>query len=354
MKMMHSLLSAVAVLMLVLTMPARAVDVPEQAIGENTALVVWVDLEQVDTEMIQKLGDQLAALADNPILADQAQGIPLGEIGKMKDVLTTLRNGFLQAGGQGLMLTLEMPGEDSLSPPMSVLAKTGQAVDTKAMAALVRTMSEGAMDAELAPVVEGWHDLAIVDLDKGVEVTQALPKPDKKAFKAFDKQLGDVKKPIISVAFRMQDELREMIGQLGGLAGDGGGQQDPQAQMMLGMLEPLKRLETLGFAISKDKDAFEVDAQMVFDKPGDAQQFAQMYNSILMFVPVILAGEAQKIQNAPDANTINSFFMKLQMTQNGDTLKLHLDKEFFELVDKMAPLFEAFGEQGQQVPAGDL
>ncbi len=347
-------LAAALALLLIPSLPARAVDAPKQAIGEDTALVVWVDLEQVDTEMIEKLGDALAGLADNPILQDQAGGIPLGDISEMVDALTLFRSGFVQAGGEGLLLTLEMPEEGSWSPPISLLARTKQDVDAKAMGALVRTMTDGAMDAELAPVkdAEGWHDLAVISVGNGEPVTQALPsEPDKKAYKAFDEQLGEVKKPLLSVAFRMQDDIRDMIGMMAG--GGAGGQQDPQAAMMLGMLGPLQNLDTIGFAVSEDDEEFEVDAQMVFQEAADAQQFGQMYNSIMQLAPALLAAQLQNVEDAPDPNTLNDFFMKLQMKQNGDTLKLHLDKEFFEMAEQMAPLFESMGG-GFGGPGADL
>lgn len=343
---LNKLVTAVLIaLTLMLTAPARAVEVPKEAIGEATALVVWVDLEQVDNDIINKVGEGLASVMDNPLLQQQAGGLPLGALDDMLDSMTNFRDGFVKAGGEGLVLTMELPGEGSWSPPISLLAKTKENVDAKAMGDLIREMSEGDMNAELAPVVEGWHDLSIVKSGNGEEVTQALPsKPDKKAYKAFDDQLGEVKKPVLSVAFRMQDQLRERIQQMAQGANQGQ-QQDPQAAMMAGMVGLLQGLDTVGFAISSDDEEIEVDIQMVFLKAGDAQQFGQMYNSIMMLAPALLAAQIQDIENAPDPNTINKFFMKLQMKQNGDTLKLNLDQEFFDLVEEMGPLFEGLGGQ---------
>lgn len=348
MKSFKPVIAALAVLMM-LTLSARAVDAPQKAIGENTALVVWVDIEQLSPEIIEKLGAGLAAMAENPIFKEQGAGLPLGDLNKAMEKLTGFRDGFVKAGGQGLMLTMEMPGEGSWSPPISVLAKTGPNADPKAMATLLRSTSEDQMDAEVLPLVDGWHDISIVSAE-GDAVTLPLPaKTDKKAYKAFDKQLGEVKKPLMSIAFRLQDDMREMLANAGqaGQGAQGGG--DPQAAMMAGMLQPLKSLDTVGLSISQDKDSFEVHAMMVFQKPGEAQQFANTYNSMMMIVPAMLAGQLQGVEGAPDPNKVNAMFMKLQMKQNGDTLKLKLDKEFFELVEELAPAFEAM--QGQQLGA---
>lgn len=337
-----------AIVMLTLSMPARAVEAPENAIGKNTALVVWLDVTQIDAEMIDEVGKQLAGLVDNPLLQDDEAGLPLGEVKEMVDGLTTFHSGFRQAGGQGLLLTMEMPEEESWSPPISVLAKTTNKVDVRAMGALVRTLSDGEMDAELLPIADGWHDLSIVSKTDGEAVTVGLPAPDKKAYTSFDKQLGAVKKPFATVVFRMQDSMRDMLEDAAG--GGGGGQQDPQMAMMLGMIEPIKALDTIGLSVTMiDKDTVEVDAQMVFLNAQQANMFLQMYNSIMMLAPAMLMQGAQGGPDAPDPAKINAFFMKLQMKGNGDTLKLKLDKEFFDLAEEIAPMLEGLAGPGAEL-----
>lgn len=342
MKMIKPVLMAMAVLTLMLATPAHALDTPKQAIGEETALVVWLDMQLVEPEMIEEFGGMLDGVMEAVEMFGVGGGLPLGNIDEMVDGMTEFRKGFVDAGGEGLLLTMKMPEEGSWSPPISLLAKTKPEVDAKAMRTLIQLMSEDEMDAELAPIGEDWHDLSIVRAN-GNQVTVPLPeKQDKKVYKAFDKQLGEVKSPVLSVAFMMQDELREMIGEMAEGAANGGND-NPQAAMFAGMLQPLQGLESLGFAISQDKKNFEIDIQMVFLKTADAQQFAQMYNTIMQLAPAFMAAQLQEIEDAPDANTVNKFFMSLVMKQNGDTLKLNLDKDFFELVEEMGPVFDGLG-----------
>lgn len=332
-----------AVLMLLLAGPAHAVDAPKQAFGEKTALAVWVDLEQLDEDMVNRIKDVLGGAGDTPLLG-QLGGLPIGDLGELTDQVTAMREGLLKAGGESMLIVLEMPGEGAWSPPMNILVKASDNADTDALAATVGTMSEGKMSATIQPIDDGWHNLTITNVNDGTAVTQSLPEPDKKSYKAFDEQLGEVKKPAMSIAFRMSETMREQFAGAGQNGQRGG---DPQAAMAMGMMQSLQGLDTLGVAISEDDDDVELDIQAVFLKPAQSQQFAQMFNSMMQLVPMILANELQNLEDAPDMNTVNKFFGKLQFRQNGDTLKLNLDKDFFELAKQIAPVFEAMQGRGR-------
>lgn len=326
--------------MLLLAGPALAVKAPEKAIGEDTMLVVWLDVEQISPKLIKQLGDGLGEVLDNPMLADQGIGLPLGDTKEMVQGITAFRDGFVKAGGKGLLLTMAMPGEDddAWSPPLSVLANSGdKPMDRAAMKKLFDTVSEGEVDAEFAPIGGGWHDVSMV-ADGGEAVTLPLPKPDAEANKAFNKQLGAAKKPMLSIAFRMQDELREMMDEnLQGLGGEG----NPELAMMMGMIQPIKSLDTLGINVSMvGEEDFKVDVQMDFLDEQQALMFMNMYNSIMMLAPAMLAQQVQGVPDAPNPNELNQFFMKLMMKADGKTLSLTLDPAFFEMAEKLGPLMQ--------------
>jgi hypothetical protein len=343
---------------MLLILPARAEKpqaLPAQAVGSDTMLAVYVDVTQFSPEMIGGFGQALLGITQNEQLKGQGLALPIGDPTEIADMLTTLRGSFLQAGGEGLMMTVEMPGEDSWSPPMNLLAKTNDKLDSKAMVSLLRTMGDGEMDATLESLGSGWQNIGLKS-KTGDAVTMPLPKPDADVFAAFSRELTQHKKPIFSVAFRMQESMREMLDELEQDAKEAqanpGQQQDGQAQMlagmMMGMFKPIRQLDTIGLSISEDgNDSMLVDVQMSFLDATSAQQFGNIYNVILMIAPVALAqaGQGGEIENMPDPATINQFFMKLRMQPDGKSLKLKLDKEFFDLVEKLAPLFEGFNEQ---------
>lgn len=355
-----ALLAALALLMSPALADKTEEAVPPQAIGEKTMLAVYVDVSQLDPEIFSGLGEAILGLASNEDLKDQGLVLPLGDPQQLVDMLTLLSGSFVQAGGEGLMMTVEMPGEESWSPPMALLAKTNDKYDAAAMGALVRTLGEGEMDAELVSLGNGWRNIAMKSKE-GDAVTLPLPEPDKDVFSAINKQLTQHKQPMLAVAFRMQEELREMmdVAEEAAKNAQPGQGEDAQAQMamgmMMGMFKPIRAMDTMGLAISEVEDGnMLVDLQMTFQDAQSAQQFSNLYNSILMFAPVMLSGAAQdgQIENMPDAATINNFFMKLRMQVAGDSLKLTLDKDFFELAEKLAPLFE--GIAGDAAPELDL
>ena len=342
-----TLTAMMAALAIVFSLPVLAAKPPKQAVGEDTMLMLWVDVEQVNPEMIAGIGEALMGILENEMLQDQDLALPLGDPQQIIDSLTVVRGSFLQAGGEGLLMTVDMPDEESWSPPMNLFAKASKELDAKAMTALVRAMGEGEMNATLEPVADGWQNIALRTLD-GQGVTKNLPEPNAEVYTAFEKQLTQAEKPVLAIAFRMQEEMRKMMDEAEDLAKNAqpGQGEDPQAQMamgmMMGMFKPIRALDTLGVVVSQDKDEeMQVDIQMGFLDAQNAQMFANLYNSILMFAPVMMAQGGQgQIENMPDPNTINQFFMKLKMQVAGDTLKLKLDKDFFELAEKMAPLFE--------------
>lgn len=350
-------LTVLAALML-LILPARAEKtqaLPTQAVGSDTMLAVYVDVTQFSPEMIGGLGNAVLGIAQNEQLKGQGLALPIGDPKVIVDMLTTLRGSFLQAGGEGLMMTFEMPGEESWSPPMNLLAKTNDKLDPNAMVSLLRTMGDGEMDATLESLGGGWQNLALKS-KAGDAVTMPLPKPDADVFAAFNHELTQHKKPLLTVAFRMQESMREMLDKLEQDAkaaqANPGQQQDPQAQMLagmaMGMFKPIRELDTIGLSISEDdKNSKLVDLQMSFLDATSAQQFNNVYNVLLMVAPVALAqaGQGGEIENMPDPATINQFFMKLRMQPEGKSLKLKLDKEFFDLAEKLAPLFEGMAEQ---------
>ena len=257
-----------------------------------------------------------------------------------------MRGSFLQFGGEKLAMTFEMPAEENWSPPMNLLAKTNDKFDAASMTAMLRSLGEGEVQAEIESLGNGWQNIAMTSKE-GEAVTLGLPKPDAEVFDAFNKQLTKHEKPIVALAFRMQDDMREMIDEIGEAAKDAqpgeGGEADVMAGMLMGMFKPISKLDTIGLSVSQvEDDKMLVDAQMTFQDAVSAQQFANVYNTVMLFAPVALAQAAQggEIENMPDAATINQFFMSLQMKVAGESLTLTLDQAFFDLAEKMAPLFE--------------
>lgn len=328
--------------------------IPAKAVGEKTALAVYLDVEQIDPDLIARVGGLLGGLAQHPLLQNQGMALPIGDPQEMIDSVSLLRSSFLEAGGEGLMITLEMPGEDNWSPPMTLLAKTNARFDAEAMQAMIGTLSGEQMEVTPQALDAGWKSLALTSQDGGA-VTAGLPQADAAAFAAFNAQLSQREKPMLAMAFRMQESLRALMNDAEKAARDRRPAQgeNPQMQMAMGMaagmLKPFSALDTVGFAISKaENGSAVVDIQMAFQDDESTQQFLSLYNTMLLIAPAILSNPdfTGPIANRPEPAAINNFFTKLRMQPAGDGLRLTLDESFFELVQEFGPMLQ------QMVPRG--
>ena len=122
---------------------------PPQVVGTNTMLAAYVDMTQISPNVIDQLGDVFLSLANNEMLKDQGVVLPIGDPQQIVDMLALLRGPFLQAGGEGLAMTVEMPGEDSWSAPIMMSAKTNDKFDAPSMAAMVRSMGGAETEATI-------------------------------------------------------------------------------------------------------------------------------------------------------------------------------------------------------------
>lgn len=345
--------SALTVLALLVALPAAAaVEAPKQAVGEETTLMLWVDLDQISPEMIKSVGGVLAEIAENPMLEQAGGAVPMGDIQESVTKLTDFRNRFVNAGGTGLLMTLGMPAEGSWSPSMSMLAKSKGDVDAGAMSTLMTEMSEGMIQEAACNALGGdWFNLEMTG-HGGEAVTHALPTQSEVAYKSFDRQLGEGGKPVMRLAFRVQEQMREMMQ---GMVEGAGQPADPNMAMAAAMLEPLKQLDTVGLSISQakggDGEGIEVDAQMVFLNAEAATNFNAMYQTMMMLAPAMVAQQLAGVPDAPDANEINNFFGKLRMTQDNDALRLKLDAEFFDMAEQMIEKLENLAQEaGNDIP----
>jgi len=347
MKLFKSLSACAAALMLLLCLPAAALEAPEKAIGKDTTMLVWFDVSQVDDKLMQKYEDLVKKMVAEPALQQNALPQDIEEINKVIEKVKAFRKDFVNAGGSGLMMSVAMPGENEVEPKMSMLAKSDGAIDGQAMSTLLKEASEEDVDAQVVAIGGGWHDVSIVSKE-GDALTSALPAADAAALAAFKKQLDTQGQPLFAMVFRMQDSMRQMMdfdpNQLGPDA-----QQDPTQAMMMGMLGPIKALDTVGMAMSYKQEKLQLDIQMNFLNAESATQFLGLYNTIIMTAPAMLAMQFQGAEGAPDPNQLNELFMKLQMKGEGDTLKLSLDQEFFDMAEKLGETMKNFFEAQQGV-----
>jgi len=330
------LMPMLAMTLLLCARPAAAVEVPENAVAEGTAIMVWVDLTQIDAEMIEGAADMLSGAMDNLPMDDTDLGIPMGDM-DMDEMLIQIqdfRDEFVEAGAEGILLMVEMPSDDSWSPPFSALVKTAEGADGAAISEMLTEMAEGEA-VGVNEYASGWMALE-------VEGADAVTKEGSlEAAEAFGSQLAEREDAPITVIYRMDDTARDAIDEM--MMGD-----SPEMAMVAGIIQPLKGMDTMALSVYVDdvdsEMAVTLDMAMVFSDPEQGEQFMNSFNGILMLAQGMMGMQMAELENAPSNDTLAEFFNSLLLQGDGEVLTLELGEDFFGLVEELAPAFEEMME----------
>jgi len=341
-------LSTLMLAMLALVLIARpaAAEVPETAVSEKTALMVWVDMTIVDADMIAKAGDMLADLGESPMLgglAEQggAQGLPLTELDLSIIQMQDFRDAFTEAGGEGMLLMMAMPTEGEQMPGMSAMVKVGEDADIAALQDAMAGLMDGTV-VEMDEYADGWLAAGI---DGSLPPT-ADGKPEDAAH--FNAHLAERAEAPITIVFRMDDDMREMIDGMMLV-------EDPQMAMLAGMIQPLRGMDTAALSVFVDEDdAVEIDVAMAFGDKQLGSEFLNSFNGILMLAQGMLGMQMAELNNPPSQEAIAGFFqgLAMQSEDGGETLRMKLGQDFFEFAEELGPAFEEM--MGQMQGEGQL
>lgn len=338
-------LSTLMLAMLALVLIARpaAAEVPETAVSDKTALMVWVDLTIVDEDMIASAGELLAGLGDAPMLGElgEGQGLPMEELDLSILQMQDFRESFVEAGGEGLLLMLSMPGEEGQAPSMSAMVKVGEGADAAALEDAIADLADGAV-VEMDEYADGWMAAGI----DGAEAPTKDGNPEDAA--QFNAHLAERAEAPITIVFRMDDDMREMIDGL--MLAD-----DPQMAMIAGVLQPLRGLSTAALSVFVDDDnAAEIDVAMAFEDKQLGSEFLNSFNGILMLAQGMLGMQMAELDNPPSQQAIAGFFqgLAMQSEDGGATLRMKLGQDFFDFAEELGPAFEEM--MGQMQGEGQL
>lgn len=321
--------------------PAAAAQAPEKSVADDTMLMLWLDLTQIDGETIIAVSEALGDFADSDMLKQNGIGVPLGDTEQgMADLIET-RDAMVANGARGMLLMIDRAAEDSWSPNMRMLVQTTEDADAAKLAELAAGMTDGAATAEATPYAEGWHTLTLISTEGDGEAISlpVVTDGDEEIAAAFNLQLDEQKDAPFALVFRMDDSIRTMIDDMAINA------EDPQVAMMMSMVQLLSGMDTMALSIA-DEEGMVINLAMRFQDEQQSTQFLQMYNAIMMMAPALLAQQAQELDDAPEPAVINGFFGKLLMQPDGQTLRLRLDQDFFDLAQEMGAMLEGMGLNG--------
>ncbi|XAM00502.1 hypothetical protein OT109_03740 [Phycisphaeraceae bacterium D3-23] len=320
-----------------LVRPAQA-GVPETAVSDDTALMVWIDLTIVDEDMIADAGELMGDLADSDMLG--GVGLPIGDLELGILQMQDFRDAFVEAGGEGIVLMMAMPENMDGMPPMSALIKVGEDFDAEALQDAVAGMADG-MAIDMDEYADGWMAVSMDGAD-AVTKTGNADTADR-----FNAHLIERAEAPITVVYRMDDNARDMLD--GMMEAD-----DPQMAMVAGVLQPLRGMDTAAISVFEVEDGVELDIAMAFEDTDLGSQFLNSFNGILMLAQGMLGMQMAELDNAPSEETISGFFkhLAMQSDDNGATLRMRLGQDFFDAAEEMGPAFEEmmgqFGGGGGQ------
>ena len=246
------------------------------------------------------------------------------------------RDSFVEAGGEGFLLMLAMPEGDLGAPEMSAMIKVGENADIDALQDAIAGLADGAV-VEMDEYTDGWMAAGIDGAQPPVE------DGDADDAERFNTHLAERAEAPITIVFRMDDNMREMLDGL--MVAE-----DPQMAMVAGMLQPLRGMDTAALSVFVDDDnAAEIDVAMAFEDKQLGSEFLNSFNGILMLAQGMLGMQMAELDNAPSQESIAGFFQGLAMQSDdgGATLRLKLGQEFFGYVEEMGPALEEMMGQMQ-------
>ncbi|MEX0652859.1 MAG: hypothetical protein WDZ31_01605 [Phycisphaeraceae bacterium] len=359
MKRMKQMVTAAAVAMMLATagLPGATAEaaeaaVPAQAVNDNVAVVVWFDLESIDQAALRGSMQALVnALPDE--MAQHREGA-MASTDESLTEFTKLRDAFLGAGGQGVLMVVpgpadaaedawgQQPARDGVhiqpamqaaaGPEPMVLARVAPGTQPEDLVNAFTGLEGVEGEPEFEAYAEGWLR---VTGEPGMSVIEDGTEQNAAVFRQLLDQAGDAP---IRVAVRITDDMKqEMAAQ---------GQGNP---MMGGFQNSLDSLSTAWAAVHFGEQP-EVRNQFNFDDAEAAAEFNAAWEGLLMMGEGMIMGQLAQMPEAPGAETVQGLFQSLKMEQQGASLSLTLDDAFIEPAGEFVPV--AMGMAMQMMMGG--
>ncbi|MEM7681592.1 MAG: hypothetical protein AAF288_06530 [Planctomycetota bacterium] len=313
---------------------ASAVEVPAQAVADNTALMVWADIASVQPQEVEeslgavrqfldtmKQGPMGQAMQDAPLL-DPLQGA---------QKFAEFRNEFTAAGGQAFVL-VGTPDEFGEMDEPVVLIKTNGAADPAALKAAMAKLADDPSDTddvEFEALEPGWM-IAKGD-DTGELPAVGSPARANELLGLLQPQAG---RPMAMV-FVPTDQMRQEMNQ-GGQPGDPGaalGAAFSKARAMTGGL-------SLGANPSIKLDAAFPDAQSAQEfNTAYAGMMGQAQQGLSQMVQMFAGQQQPGMPPMPTADQVNTFFGSLALQNGGANQTLIINSGTLNSAGSMLPLF---------------
>lgn len=333
-----TLLAVLAMGVLSTTTRAAEVALPEGVITPGASVVIWSDVSLFTEEAFQAASDAVVAAAPEAD-RERLQAESVEDMAKMKPLFAACRQ--LEADGVlAGALTFELPDPAAGGDPIGQLlvhTKPGSNPEA-ALKKAVRSFAEWARDQEemggevpspeeldedlakmaVTKINENWHCITIEGEDGLVgpaDGNAAAPAP-------FVEALQGEKGAVVSAAWIMTPAVKEQLNQA---------MADPNAMMMIGVLQPLTNLKTASGGLHVGADP-KIKIAFNFSDEASATAFKTSVDGMVQFFGQMAAMGAQDPNNpdAPDPAQIQAVIGMMALDANGATVSKTLDTDLLE------------------------
>jgi hypothetical protein len=325
---------------------AADVDLPANAVGEKTQMVLWVDGSALTA-------DKFTAIENS--IKDMVPEAERAGTHKRVQMFQKLAAGFTAAGGEALVMSSAqamapeaVPGPDAPPPAKQkslVMVKLKAGVTPEkfgadfraAVQAIEKEFPEETKESkmpefDMKDAGGGWAYVAGAETEKPVDV------PDAAALAVFKESLEQEKGAAARMGFRITPEQKK---QLAAQA------QDPSAAFFGGLLTKVQAAKSMSIGFYPG-DNSRVEVQMVFEDEAAATGFKESLDKLVIGFSQIMGlaggGGPDQQANEKQMEVLKAALAPFMMTQKGAILKTSIDVEQVKNIYKLS-------EQAKPAPA---
>jgi len=310
---------------------AQDVPLPESAITEDTAVAIWVDVNQLNVDSLRAAVDSVNAALPAQMRATEQQ---IDAKFESEQDQQEAFQAFREAGGQGMLMLMRTPEGDGPPPEPVTLVRVEEGTNAADITAIAKQLDQFNPDSEPVDYKPGW----IVEKDAKANIPTTGTAEQAQVMQQL---LAKTESSPVRIAFRMTPALRQKLaeqaqgaqGGQGGQAGQGGMSQLGPAAALVG---PAQGIDAgWGTLNLGDNPAY---TQMIqFKDAQSAQQFKGAWEGLLMMGQGLLQQQLSQLPNAPEPQAVQGLFNSLKTEQQDNTLKLHLGGQFIQSAAQLAP-----------------
>ncbi len=283
------------------------VPLPEGAISDDVVMLIWADVAALAPDKLLQTIDSVVDQMPPEVSADDRAQMKEQAREAMSEY-RQMHQKIADAGATGLLIGMQAPASMMQEPAGFMLVRAGAGADAAKLKAAVTALPDGPEPDEvnIEPFADGWM---VVTDNQG-----KLIKPtggSAAAAGVFEEIFAQAPGAPIRMAFRMNDQMRQMLDKQGGQAA----QANPMAAGMIGAMKKLNSISVAGYLGDNPRQ----DIVAAFEDAEAAEQFSDLLDGVLSMVKMMAAGSPEA-----DAQAAAKLLNEIKLVQDGPKLSLSM------------------------------